>query len=678
MIHAKLPKVFYGGDYNPDQWSKEIWDEDMRLFKLAHIDVATVGVFSWARLQPDESHYDFTWLDQILDKMAENGVYACLATGTAAVPAWMAKRYPDVLRVTFDGMKRKFGFRHNFCPNSPTYRRYSALMARKLAERYQDHPALLVWHVNNEYGGHCYCDNCEIGFRVWLKKRYGTLDALNRAWNTSFWGHTFYDWDEIVLPNRLSEHREEDGATVFQGITLDYYRFNSDSLLECYQAEYQVLKEITPDIMVTTNLMGTFKDLDYFKWAKQMDIVSWDNYPAFDTPVSLTAMRHDLMRGLKQGAPFMLMEQTPSQQNWQPYNSLKRPGVMRLWSYQAVARGADTVMFFQLRRSAGACEKYHGAVIEHAGHEHTRVFRECSALGRELQDLGDRILDSRIESKAAILFDWENWWAIEMSTGPSADLKYVEEVWKYYDALYTQNIQVDLISVDTPLDSYDLVIAPVLYMVKSGVADRIKDFVKRGGSFLTTFFSGIVNEHDLVTLGGYPGELRELLGIWAEEIDALFPDMSNQIVMTERIGSLQGTYQCNLLCDLIHSEGADVIAEYGSDFYQGMPVLTRNRYGKGEAWYVASSPERSFLIDLLGELCRQKGIEPVLQAAEGVEATRRTKDGKTYTFVLNHNDSNEKIQLGTGSFRNLLDGKFYQQETLLLGKGVLILECLAT
>ncbi|EHB59600.1 beta-galactosidase [Paenibacillus lactis] len=673
MINDKLPKMWYGGDYNPEQWDEEIWKEDDRMFKLAGIDVATINVFSWALNQPEEDTYDFAWLDETIDRLYRNGVYVCLATSTAAHPAWMARKYPDILRVDYEGRKRRFGGRHNSCPNSPTYRKYAKLMASKLAERYKDHPAVLIWHVSNEYGGYCYCDNCAEAFRVWLKQRYGTLDALNKAWNTRFWGHTFYDWEDIVVPNALSEEWGGN-RTNFQGISLDYRRFQSDSLLDCYKLERDELKRITPDIPVTTNLMGFYPELDYFKWAKEMDVVSWDNYPSLDTPFSFTAMTHALMRGLKSGQPFMLMEQTPSVQNWQPYNSAKRPGVMRLWSYQAVAHGADTVMFFQLRRSIGACEKYHGAVIEHVGHEHTRVFRECAELGKELQQLGERLLDARSDAKVAIMYDWENRWGIELSSGPTVALKYVSEVHKYYDALHQLHIQTDMISVEEDLSQYDVVIAPVMYMVKPGFAKRVEEFVSRGGTFLTTFFSGIVNENDIVTLGGYPGELRSLMGIWAEEIDALLPGQQNQMIIRGKHGELEGSYDCGILCDVIHAEGAEVVAEYGSDYYKGMPSLTVNRFGQGKAWYVASSPDAKFLQDLMKTICAEHGIQSVLDAPAGVEAARRVKDDKAFTFVLNHTAEAKTVPLGDAVYKDLLTGKEQQKQCEVPARGVMILE----
>ncbi|MCV9887339.1 beta-galactosidase [Metabacillus halosaccharovorans] len=673
MISKKIPKMIYGGDYNPEQYDLETMLEDMRMFKKANIDFVRVNIFAWATSQKDEVTYDFTWLDEVIDTLHQHDIKVGIGTGTAAHPAWMAKKYPDILRTEFDGKRRKFGGRHNSCPNSPNYRKYASLFVEKLVDRYQNHPSVLLWNISNEWGGACYCDNCEKEFRVWLKKKYETLDKLNKAWNTSFWGHTFYDWDEIVVPNLLSEHFGE-RQTMFQGISLDYARFNSDSMLECHKIEYDMIKSVMPDSIVTTNIMGAYKPLDYQKWAKYMDVIAWDNYPGIDTPVSFTAMSHDLMRGLKDGEPFMLMEQTPSQQNWQAYNALKRPGVMRLWSYQAVAHGSDTVLFFQMRRSQGACEKFHGAVIEHVGHENTRVFREVAELGEELVDLSDTLLDSRVKSRVAIVFDWDNWWATEFSSGPSASLKYVDEVHKYYQAFFNQNIQVDMVSVDTDLSQYDLVVAPVLYMVKQGYADKIENYVSNGGTFLTTFFSGIVDEHDLVTLGGYPGELRNVLGIWSEEIDALSPEHKNKIVIDKQLGNLKGEYSCNLLFDLIHSEGAEVLATYGEDFYKGMPVLTRNTFGKGQAWYVASSADDEFLQDLVSHLAEEKGFQAEVTAPAGVEITKRYKDGKCFLFVLNHTKEAVLVNIPNVNGINLLTKEQVQERVDIPAYGVAIIE----
>lgn len=674
MISKKLPKLFYGGDYNPDQWPEEIWNDDMKLFKKAGVNIVTLPVFSWAKLQPSEDSYNFEWLDRVLDLVAKNDIYVCLATPTAAQPAWMSLKYPEVLRTDEDGRKRTHGKRMNYCPNSPVYRKFSAKIAEKMAERYKDHPALAVWHISNEYveGGYCYCENCAKAFRAWLEKKYGSLEELNRLWNMSFWGHTVYSWDEIGVPSNLNGENK-----CLQGMSLDYYRFMSDSILACYRKEYQAIKAHTPDITTTTNIWTVCKRLNLFDWAEWMDIAAWDNYPQMGEPFQNISLRHDVIRGLKNGEPFMLMEQTPSQQNWQDYNSLKRPGVMRLWSYQAIAHGADTVMFFQLRRSIGACEKYHGALIAHAGHENTRVFRECAHLGEELNRLGDAILDSKCYSKVAIMFDFDNWNAVELSSGPSIALKYLPQVEKYYKALSVLNVSVDIVKPDGDISKYDLVIAPVLYMIKPDVAANIEGFVQNGGTFLTTFFSGIVNENDLVTLGGYPGELRKLLGIWVEEIDALTPEMKNTVIVNPPVGNITGEYECGMLCDLLHLESAKALAVYGKDFYAGMPVLTENLFGKGKAYYVATDPEQRFLNDLLRYLCDAKGISGPFEPVKGIEVTRRVKNNQIFTFVLNHNDYSVELGLDGKEYLEILTGKSISNSLILEQKGVAILESFA-
>lgn len=640
LPYDKLKKIVYGGDYNPEQWDEATWEEDMRLFKLAGIDILTLNVFSWAAIQPSEDTYDFDRLDRIMELVRKNGMKVCMATSTGAHPAWMAKRHPDILRVDFEGRKRKFGGRHNSCPNSPTYRTYAPRLAEKLAERYKEYDNIVVWHIANEFGGECYCENCEKAFRGWLKEKYQTIDKLNQVWDTAFWGHTFYDWDEVVVPNALSEHFAED-FTMFQGISLDYRRFNSDSILDCYRLEYDAIKRVQPDASITTNLMGFFKGLDYQKWAKYMDFISWDNYPQIDDSYARIAMSHDLMRGISHGEPFALMEQTPSVTNWHQYNALKRPGVMRLWSYQAVAHGADTVMFFQMRRSIGACEKYHGAVIDHVGNENTRVFREISALGEELEKLGSRTLGARTKTKIALMMTWDNWWALEYSAGPSRDLKYITEFTRYYEALRNMNYDVDIIAPQDDLSGYEVVIAPLLYMVREGEDENIRQFVKHGGTFVTSFFSGIVQENDLVITGGYPGKLRDILGIWVEEQDALPRNAKNSFIYKGK------EYPAFLLCDLLHLEGARQIdaSGYGSDFYQGSPVITEHKLGDGKAYYVATATDEAFYRVFLKELCDVKGILPVMDTPEGVEAASRENEKERFIFLLNHTNETKTVDL---------------------------------
>lgn len=624
----RFSRMLYGGDYNPNQWPKEIWQEDMRIFRKADINSATVNVFSWAKIQPSEDVYDFSELDEIMDMLSAEGCDIVLATSTGSLPAWMVKRYPEVARTDYEGRHHKFGQRHNACPNSPVFQKYARRIALKLAERYGDNPHLSVWHISNEYGGECYCENCEKAFRRWVRKKYGTIEALNKAWNLEFWGHTIYDWDEIVLPNALSEGIGTE-KSAFAGISIDYRRFMSDSMLENFKMERDAIRSVDQETPITTNLMGTYKGLDYFKWAKEMDIISWDNYPAYDTPWSLTAMRHDLMRGLKQ-QPFMLMEQTPSQQNWQRYNSLKRPGQMRAQSWQTVAHGADTIQFFQLRRSVGACEKFHGAVIEHSGTENTRVFREVAELGHELHALGDTLIGAENPAQVGIIFDWDNYWALEYAVGPSADLRYEEQILQYYTYFYNHNIPVDMIPVDADFSKYKAVIAPVLYMVKDDMQEALETYVNNGGILLTGFMSGLVDQSDNVHLGGYPGPLRKLAGIWAEEIDALAPEQSNVLRFADGTET-----RCSLLCDIIHLEGAESLAVYGADFYADTPAVTHNAFGSGAVYYVGTKPDADGLNVILDKLAAEAHVRPLIEEKTPLEVVCREKDGKRYWFLLN-------------------------------------------
>jgi len=642
-VNNVAPFIWHGGDYNPEQWPRETWEDDYRLMQEAGVTIATVGVFSWVTLQPSENEFNFEWLDEVINGLHANGIKVALATPTAAQPAWMSAAYPEMLRSDEYGNRNGHGGRVNYCPNSPDYRRFSADIAGRLAERYKDHPAIVLWHISNEYGGWCYCDTCADAFRDWLKEKYGTLDALNQAWWTTFWSHIYTDWSQILPPRKGSEQ-------LTHGLNVDYFRFMSDSNIACYNNERDVIREITPDIPITTNMMGSYKPLDYRRWAPEIDVISWDCYPQPNHSPGQIAFMHDTMRGLKDGQPFLLLEQTPSSQNWQAVNALKRPGVLRLWSYLAVAHGADSVMYFQWRRGRGGCEKLHGAIVEHAGRSDTRVFREVSELGAELEKLGDSIIGASTQARVGILLDWDNWHALDNAVGPVRDKRYYETVNKHYLPFYEQNVPVDVVYADSDFSDYDIIIAPMLYMVKEGFAEKVEAFVEKGGSFITTYFSGIVDETDLA-FEGYPGPLAKVLGIWVEEIDALYEGEHNSIEMSDGSGS----YKCDHLADLLHTEGAETLATYGSDFYKGMPVLTKNQFGKGNAYYIASDPEMRFLDTFYGKLIAEYDLGSEWNTPARVEVTQRHKDGQALTFVLNHNGEDISIDLGKSHYTNLLN-----------------------
>ena len=661
-VSLKAPFLWHGGDYNPEQWSREVWQEDFRMMRKAGITTVSVGIFSWVSLQPAEDRFTFDWLDEIMDGLHKNGIKAILATPSAAQPAWVSQAYPEVLRSDERGVRNPHGRRVNYCPNSPDYRRLSGNIARALAERYKDHPALILWHISNEYGGRCLCETCAARFREWLQRKYGTLDELNYRWWTAFWSHTYTDWSQIMPPLR-------EGETLTHGLNIGYFRFMSDSQLECFCNERDIIRAITPDIPITTNMMGAYKPLDYRRWAAEIDVISWDCYPRPNQTPGEIALMHDLNRGLKDGQPFLLMEQTPSSQNWQDVNALKRPGILRLWSYLAIAHGADSILYFQWRRGRGGCEKLHGAIVEHAGREDTRVFREVSQIGAELQQLGDAVVGASMDAKVAILFDWDNWHAVDDAVGPIRQKRYLETVSRQYLAFYRRNIPVDVVFPDSDFSKYEILVAPMLYMVKSGVAEKVEEFVSKGGSFVTTFLTGLVDETDLAFENGYPGPLSRVLGIWVEEIDALYEGQTNTIVM--RDGS--GTYTCSRLADLLHTETAETLAIYGSDFYAGLPVVTQNKFGAGNAYYLASDPEDRFLDDFYGKLIQEHNLSPAFDAPAGVEVTTRYKNGRALYFVLNHNATLATLPVGGRTFHDLITGERINDHLLLEGHGVSIL-----
>ncbi|MBN1348268.1 beta-galactosidase [candidate division KSB1 bacterium] len=660
-IAPAVPHLLHGGDYNPEQWRKTpaIWDEDIRLMKLSGCNAMSVGIFAWAAPEPNEGEFDFSWLDTIMDKFADNGIYAVLATPSAARPAWMSRKYPEVLRVDANRIRILHGIRHNHCYTSPVYREKCRIINAKLAERYKNHPALILWHVSNEYSGECHCELCQEAFRDWLRQRYDQdLEKLNHAWWTAFWSHTFSDWSQIESPAPHGERH-------LPAMVLDWKRFVTDQTLDFFKHEIQPLRELTPRVPVTTNFMGTYPGLNYWKFAEFLDVISWDSYPPWGTMeisdwelASRHSFLHDINRSLKNGKPFMLMESTPSVTNGMHVARLKRPGLHLTASLLAIAHGSDTVQYFQWRKSRGGWEKFHGAVVDHCGNEHTRVFRDVAEVGNALKKL-DMVVGMQVPAEVAIIYDWENRWAIDSASGPRQEQKHYEETCiRHHRVFWKSGIPTDVISMDCDFSKYKFLIAPMLYMLRPGVAERIAAFVKNGGTFVTTYWSGIVDETDLCFLGGFPGPLRELLGIWSEELDVLNDGETRSVLAAGQNSlNLTGDYKAHIFCDLIHAETAEVLATYEDDFYAGFPALTRNRYGKEWAFYIASRNEDAFLdlfySKIISELAIKKTLDAVLP--EGVTAQVRTDGEQKVVFVLNFTQEPKTIGVGSPVFQNILN-----------------------
>ncbi len=642
-INPNFKHMVHGGDYNPDQWlyDPNIQAEDMRLMKLANCNEMSVGIFAWAILEPEEGKFNFEWMDKVFDDIHKAGGKVILATPSGARPAWLAQKYPEVLRTNNQGVKSLFGARHNHCYTSPVYREKVAIINKKLAERYKDHPALLAWHLSNEYGGECHCELCQEAFRGWLKKKYGTLQNLNFQWWNSFWSHTITDWSQIHSPSPIGEND-------VHALKLDWKRFVSEQTADFVRHEYNSVKSVTPDIPVTTNLMGFYPVLDYRRIAKEIDFVSWDNYPTWvNNPHDInvakySAMCHDLMRSLN-GRPFYLMESTPSLVNWKPINKLKRPGMHMLSSLQAISHGSDSVQYFQWRKSRGSSEKFHGAVVDHVGNENTRVFKDVQDVGARLQKL-DEIVGTVVDSKVAILYDWANTWALDDAAGfQKNDKKVIPTLSNFYGALWERGVDVDIIGEENPdFSKYKVIFAPMRYLVSEALGEKLKNYVKNGGTLLCTYTTGMVNENDLCHLGGWPGAgLREVFGIWNEEIDTLEAHESNTVKLNDETIVKAIDY-----CELIHTEGAEVLAEYDSDFYKGMPAVTVNNYGEGKAYYVAFRDTGDYTYRIIGQLLAEANVTSEFDGClpAGVTAHSRTDGENTYVFIENYTPNEVKTK----------------------------------
>lgn len=637
-----LQEYAFGGDYNPEQWPEHVWLEDMQLMREAGVNLVTIGVFSWAKLQPTENTWSFEWLDRVLDLCHQNGIKVDLATATASPPPWLGLNHPSTLAVDETGVRMAWGARQHYSPSSSVFKKFSLQLVEKMVERYGSHPAVVMWHVGNEYGAHthrCFSEESADAFRAWLQAKYKDLDTLNERWGTAFWSQWYSSWDEVMPPRK----------TVYfpnPAQQLDFKRFSSDAMLELYKGEVEVIRRgIDPNIPITTNFMRFFPHADYWSWARHINVISDDWYPDLADPESHIegAMGADLMRSLGQGKPWILMEQATSAINWREVNPVKPKNAYRRWSLQQTAHGADGILHFQWRASIRGAEKWHSGMVPHTGTD-TKVWREVSALGQDLKKI-QPVIGSRIESQIAILLDWSSWWALELDSRPSTRLSQRTALLDYYRPLSQAGYSIDFAHPEQDLSKYKLVIAPSLYLISDLGIERIRSAAAAGTSFVLGSFSGAVDAEDGVRVGGHLMGLREVFGCYSEEWHPLLPGESVGIKIGTARGEVSGWSE-----HIRVLPGASVEATFETGDLAGLPAIVSNQLPKAKSWYLGCTPDRTMLSEFLERTAIEAGVAPVvLNLPKGMEVTKRVNDAGSYLFLINHSNEDKLVEIGQSS-----------------------------
>ena len=634
IFFPQVNGILHGSDYNPDQWldRPDILEKDIELMKKAKMTSMSLGIFSWSAYEPTEGEFHMDWLKNIMDKLYENGIYTILATPSGARPAWLDEKYPECMRVGADDHRAHHGVRHNHCMSSPKFREKTGIIINKIIDTVGKHPGLAMWHLSNEFGGECFCPLCKKKFQDYLANKFDNdINKLNKAWWTGFWSHTYNDFSQIEPPYL-------NGEFSVMGLNLEWKRFTTWNTTDYMKSEIDIIRKRTPNIPITTNFMQLFPGLDYRVMAKELDVISWDSYPVFHNNYETMAdtmahnsFDHAVMRSLKKNQPFMLMECAPGLVNWHEYNNLTRPGVHKLFSAQAVACGSDTVQYFQWRKSRGSFEQYHGAVVDHLGTDDTRVFKEVAEVGAMLDSLSN-VKGTIVKPKAALIFDWDNMWAIDNMRGLSDKTKnYAKTCIQIYHEFLKLGIDMNVVASDDNLDDYNVVIAPMLYMLRPGASDNLKAFVKRGGQLMATYLTGYVDDNTLCYLGGFPGDgLSELFGVISEEIDTYYDSDENSATFTDGHKAIIHDY-----AEILRVSDTDILAKYDKDFYAGTPAITCKNFGKGKAYYVGARIDMDSMSGLFKTMLKETNTT-YLALPAGIEYHKREDEsGKAIEFYLN-------------------------------------------
>lgn len=648
--------MYLGVDYYPEHWERERWSIDAKLMADAGIEVVRLAEFAWSKLEPEDEVYDFSWLDEVISILSTHNIKVILCTPTAAPPAWLIDKHPDILPITRNGQRMPFGARRHYCITNKTYHYYSERIIRKMAEYYKNNPEVIGWQVDNEFGGpKCYCENCRREFQLWLKRRYGTLENLNKSWGNAFWSHDYTAWEQIPLPIVHYHNPSFD---------LDFRRFFSDMTVRYSNMQIRLLKELNPDKFVTHNFMGLFPELDYYELAKEYDFVSWDNYPRDSSNRYRTALAHDVMRGLKK-KNFWIMEEQCSYLTREDITRTFPPGEMRLWTYHCYAHGAETVIYFRWRACNFGIEQFHSGILQHDGTDNSISYKELKQIAKEIKDIGPKIKGARTISPVAIVYDYENIW-VNYAYQEKPMYDYPGEILRFYKAIKKLGINVDIVHPMDNFSNYKVVIAPLLYIMTEEIAKNIKDYVSNGGIFIAGFRCAIKDKNSNILKEVLPGKLRDLFGISIYAWDNI---RDRTVEIRDTSGNI---YNGDTFADLITPEGAEVLAQYNSSWYTPYAAVTVNNYGKGKAYYIGCGISQEFYDTLMKQLLSEYAVKDIIFPEE-VEINIREKEGKKFIFVNNFSDRTVRIELKSSKI-DLIDNKPVQGEMELPPFGIMVLE----
>jgi beta-galactosidase len=660
----------FGIDYYPEQWPEERWPVDACLMAEAGFTVVRLAEFAWSMMEPVEGRFDFEWLDRAIAILQTRDIKVVLGTPTASPPPWLMSKSPDLFRTRVDGLRVTFGNRREYCPNQPLYHEHTRRIVTKMAEHYANHPAIIGWQIDNEFGERCYCPTCGQKFQTWLHDRYKDIHELNRKWGTTFWSHVYNDWSEIPLPLAL-------GGSPNPGLALDFYRFCSDSYVAYQQIQIDILHALSPGRFVTHNLMGFgYEQLNYIDLSRNLDIVALDSYPRSQWSIgdgvnsSRLALNHATIRGLK-SKPFWMMEQQAGPGGWEMLSMMPRPGELRLWAYQSIAHGADAIVFFRWRSARFGTEQYWHGLLDHDAHV-SRRYEEIKNMGGEIKKTGDQIVGSQVQSQVAMLLSYDSRFAFQIQPN-NPFFSYYDHFHQVYRAFFKRHVSVDITAPQADLSIYKLVIAPAFYLISQADALALQHYVQAGGILVVTQRTGVKDETNAVVNQRLPGLLAEMCGVEVKEYDSLNNNLENAVefVIPELIG--KPNLRCGVLCDILHPTSATIVARYTHDYYAGEPAITINQYGKGQAVYIGAVGKEELYDLLAGWLLAKSGLKPILAAPDGIEVTERWKDGKRLLFVLNHHVDSMEITLDSPFF-DLLSSKSLSGDVSIPPREVLILK----